>query len=682
MNIYQSILKTSKTYLQRQALSITMKSGEIRKFTYKMMLDFIEQYAEKLVKAGITQGDRIIIITENNPEWHFAFLAILKIGATAVLIDETLPCHLLNKCIEKADARGIYLSYAVKEKLGSAVQYRIPLFDISKQGQHFADSYSVLSPFLSKTEDPMPEIAVILFDIKQQEEVLGIMYTHKALIEQIRIIEAENTLSYKDKILSFLSNSHIDGLVMSALLSQFIGATLHYVEQLDEESITNSFKFFKPTLFLASASILKQLKEKLNHQLDDQRINEDYLKHCISVRKKTNMKLGNVVFKPLLTFLGGKLELIWSFGTLDKEVVAFYYALGVDILHFYGCPETNIPVLGNREYDMTLNTYGRPYPGMDVKLMYPNEQKEGEMYIKSRYGMAGYFRNQEAYDHYFEEGWFKTNTRASLIKKDYVTITQIPNEEVQIIQSVKGLMNKSFGAYYWFNLWKKTAQYLYPTVIQHEEYVPDNSGSILYIPLETSKSYMALVVHYSKAQFFKFGYLTEEEPLEKTNKIEDEAFGKIYMPDGELTEDIKEICIAQLRKGWLLIIKAPKDVLNALRTNEVIEMAAISHVPIIPAYLSGEEQIKENLSKRSSLTLTYGKPIEVLEDHYTVKKKIQDQLTALIENKIEEEPIDEITQYALEILEAKSKGTFKVSSFSNEEIVEYKNLEELIKEEE
>lgn len=681
MNIYHSIVKTSKTYLQRQALSITMKSGEIRKFTYKMMLDLTEQYAKRLLKAGIVKGDRIIIITENSPEWHFAFLAILKIGATAVLIDEMLPYHLLNKCIEQADARGIYASYTVKEKLGDTTRYRIPLFNLAKNGQHFSDSYGVLSPFLSKTEDPMPDIAVILFEVKEQEEVLGVMYTHNALIEQIRIIEEENTLSYKDKFLSFLSNSHIEGLVMSALLSQFIGATLHYVEQLDYESVTNSFKFFKPTLFLASTPVLNQLKEKLSKQLDEQRVNEDYLKHCITIRKKTHMKLGNMIFKPLLTLLGGKLELIWSFGILDKEVIAFYYALGVDILHFYGYAETNIPVLGNREYDMTLNTYGRPYPGMDIKLMYPNKKKEGEMYIKSLNGMAGYFRNQEAYQKYYDEGWFKTNTQASLIKKDYINIMQQSTQELQMIKSVKGLMNKSFSAYYWFNMWKKTAQYLYPTIVKYEDRVPDDKGCILYSPLETQKGYMALVTHYSKAQFFKFGYLTDEEP-EKSTKIEDEVFGKIYLSEGQLTEEVKEICIAQLRKGWLLIIKAPRDAINAPQTNEVIEMAAIAHVPIIPAYLSGEEEVKEGLPKRATLTLTYGKPIEEIEDSYTVKKNIQDQLTALIENKVEEEPLDEITQYALKILEAKSKdSSFKVLPFQSEEIAEYKELSELLKEE-
>ena len=678
MDIYNSILKTNQNHKYRQAISMTLASGEVRKYTYEVLFDEADTYARKLIDAGITRGDRVILVAENSPAWQIAFLAIMQVQATAVLIDPTLPEDALAECIQKADARCIFTSSTVKEKLGDGTVYRVPMFNLSKDGQVFPDSYQVLSPFIPVTEDPMPGIAVIFFNMDKFQRVQGIMYTHEAMIKQVKLGARENELSRNERILSIIPNSQIEGMVSGVLATMLVGASIHYVETLDYESLNRAFKGFKPTIFPAPRAILKQLKEKLVAQLEGQRFDQNYLIHCEKVRKKTGVKLGSIMFKQLLNEFGGKLELIWAYGPIEEDVMNFYYALGLDLLLHYGCVETNIPVLGNRDNDLTLDTCGRPYPEMEVKLMHPNERGEGEMYVKAPYGMAGYFRDSLTYEKTFDQGWFKTGTMAQLTHDGYVKVLDLERskegekvetaENEHYIKETEGLSNKTNGAYYWFSTWKKTAQCLYDIHTQHEEYLPEEGGCIIYSPLETSKGYLGLTVGYSKERFFKFGCLTDEAPKEKF-KLEDEAFGKIHFAGQHIDEETKKLCMTQLEKGWILIIKAPKDAINATLTDEVIELAKAANVPIIPAYLEGEQAVfsgKEDAPKlfnmpaykRYSLALRYGKPIYVAAENHMIKRWIQERFVALIEDhpeEVSEEPLDEITQMALEMLVAKEQ---------------------------
>ena len=62
--------------------------------------------------------------------------------------------------------------------------------------------------------------------------------------------------------------------------------------------------------------------------------------------------------------------------------------------------------------------------------------------------------------------------------------------------------------------------------------------------------------------------------------------------------------------------------------------------------------------KRYSLILRYGKPIDAVAENHRIKRWIQERLVALIENhpeEVSEEPVDEITQMAVEMLVAKEQ---------------------------
>ena len=634
-------------------MSITLASGEIRKYTYEALFNGAKQYAEKFNRAGVSKGDRVILVGENSPEWEVAFLAIMQVNATAVLIDPNESIEMIKTSIQKADARCIVTTPKVKERLGEASYYRVPILNLAKEGQAFEDSYHVVSPFIAATEDPMPEMAMIFFEKDKQGEVRGVLYTHQAMIENVLSAAEENGISKSERILSIIPNCKIEGMVACVLGSLLTGAAVHYIEQLDEESLKNALKWFKPTVWPAPQNILKTYKEKLENQLEGQRFDKEYLRRCQKMRQSMGVKLGNMVFKQLVDELGGRLELIWCYGPIEEEVVIFYYALGIDLLVHYGTVETNTPVLGNRQEDMTLDTCGRPYPNRQVELRNPNAEGEGMLYVKSPYGMAGYFREDPSALTALEEGWFNTGDLATLEEGTYVKLAyQMCNEtlntreeDLQIKQSM-GLSAKTSQAYYWFMAWKKTATCLYALTIKNQHNLPENRGCIIYTPLETQRGFLGMTLGYDKEQFYKFGCL-----LKKTDQtsyaLEEQAFGVIHYTGDTLDEGVKALCKYQLKKNWQLIVKAPRDIRNAALTDSLLDLAQEADVPIIPACLEGEQDVfckQETFpkwfnvkdKKRYTLALRYGKPIEINDQKEKVKKYLQTEMEALIANQVEE----------------------------------------------
>lgn len=443
MGIYNYIMKINHHNKRKMAVSITMDSGEIIKCTYGVLFEKANQYAKGLEMMGVKRGDRIVIVAENSPEWQMAFLAIMKLKTTAVLIDASLAAEDLIKLIQRSDARAIYVSDKVKNKIGESTLFRVPVLRITKDGTPYPDSYKVLSPFVEKTVDADPEIAMIIYSSGTTKAAAGIMHTHDAMIKTIMMTARENDLSCDDRILSLLPNSHIYGVVTGVLGAMMLGASLHYVESINNENILSAFKTFKPTVFPCVPKVFEMFENQIIRKMESKDITkklyEKFYPICLRVREQTGLRLGKFIFRSVHKAFGGKLDLMTSAGApLDEKTALFYYAMGFDLLITYGLTETNIPIIGNRGEHITVDSCGTPYPRIEFQLAHVDETGEGEIYIRSPYMMRGYFRDEEATRAAFDkDGWFKTGDLARVDAYGNVKITGRSKENIVLATGKK-----------------------------------------------------------------------------------------------------------------------------------------------------------------------------------------------------------------------------------------------------
>ena len=139
-----------------------------------------------------------------------------------------------------------------------------------------------------------------------------------------------------------------------------------------------------------------------------------------------NKKEPNVLQKALLNFydrilfskirenFGGKLEYFIGGGAfLDLDLQKFFYAIGIPMFQGYGLTEASPIISSNSMHRHKLGTSGYLVDSLEFKIC--DEEKneisvgeKGEIAVKGKNTMLGYFKNENATNEVLRDGWLFT----------------------------------------------------------------------------------------------------------------------------------------------------------------------------------------------------------------------------------------------------------------------------------
>ena len=100
----QSTALSEKPYLWNKI------NNEYFPLTWKQVRDKVEKLSIALKNLGILKGDRVVIVSENRPEWQISDLAIMAIGAITVPVYITTTTSDHEYIIKHSGARCLILS--------------------------------------------------------------------------------------------------------------------------------------------------------------------------------------------------------------------------------------------------------------------------------------------------------------------------------------------------------------------------------------------------------------------------------------------------------------------------------------------------------------------------------------------------------------------------------------------
>ncbi len=121
---------------------------EGRQWTYAEFNAEVNRLAHVLASKGVSRGDTIAIFMENRSEFVLAMLALVKLGACASLINNSLSGAALVHCLRTTDARGCILG-----------EERSDVFDAVRNELDWADAGPILW-FADGAESQPPQWAV------------------------------------------------------------------------------------------------------------------------------------------------------------------------------------------------------------------------------------------------------------------------------------------------------------------------------------------------------------------------------------------------------------------------------------------------------------------------------------------------------------------------------------------
>ena len=379
----------------------------------------ISKIASFLLKKKVNKNDRVLLISENRPEWFIFDMAIMSIGAV------TVPCFSTNNendnnfIIKDCKPKIIVLEslnlFKKNQKTLKLFKKKIVLIDKpSKDFLTFEDIIKKEDDFNFDTNIKGSDLSTIIYTSGTSGYPKGVMLSHSTIIHNcFAAYELLKDFNFSnERFFSFLPLSHSYERMAGLYFPLSIGAEIYYCESLDK--INKNFLEIKPTIMTAVPRLYENIYKKIFRKIQNSNflIKFCFLKFSLLHRtKKLNAR--DILFKNLIAFLlkkkirkifGGKLKTFVSGGAaLSPEIGQFFINLGVNILQGYGQTESGPLISCNDLKTNDVSTVGKPVKDVKVKI-----SRDNEILVKGPNVMMGYWNNYELTKKTLRNKWLHT----------------------------------------------------------------------------------------------------------------------------------------------------------------------------------------------------------------------------------------------------------------------------------
>lgn len=428
------------------------RDGTWHYLSWRQTIDAALSLAGGLVRLGLEPGDRVMLVSENRPEWAIADLAIMIAGGI------TVPAYVTNTTddhrhiLENVQARLVVVStLALAERVMPAAARasqpptliclepprlaQAPGFAVLDWRQVLemgADTHQAMRDRAARLR--RDDTACIIHTSGTGGAPRGVMLSHGALLADCLGAHALlRELGLDDQVfLSFLPLSHSYEHTVGLIFPLSIGATIAYAESLDQ--LAANMAEVRPTIMTAVPRLYESMRARILGALRRQGGAKEKLflaalrlgtKRLTGQRLSWGERLADLALDHLVRAkvrqrFGGRLKALVSGGApLAFEVGAFFAALGVRILQGYGQTEAGPAISCSPPSLIKLDTVGPPLEGISVRIA-----DDGEILVKGEVLMQGYWRDAEATARAIgADGWLHTGDIGEMDEDGYIRIT-------------------------------------------------------------------------------------------------------------------------------------------------------------------------------------------------------------------------------------------------------------------
>ncbi len=446
----QVLLDTLKNY-RRPDLMLVKKEGKYVPISTDEFGRSIRHFCLGLRELGLTKGDKIVLLSENRPEWVMADLANLCLGAITVPIYTSLVPEQIKYIIEDSDAKAVivsneeqwkkievirpaltkvkhFITFAEKEPEGG-----LTFRGVQELGERIDASQPDLFENLALQVRPEDE-ASLIYTSGTTGLPKGVILTHNNFLSNIKAVSEIIEFSDKDTVLSFLPLSHVlERMVTFTYL--YKGCRIGYAESV--ETVAQNLLEVRPNIMVSVPRVFEKiyarvmdtvlagsgLKKKIffwalkvGKEYGRRKLNKEPISK--SLQKKRNLA-HKLVFSKIIEKTGGRVRFFVSGGApLSRDIAEFFYALGLVILEGYGLTETSPVISVNTFENLKFGTVGKPIPGVEVKIA-----PDGEILTRGPHVMKGYYKKEAETREAFEGGWFHTGDIGRIDEDGFLVIT-------------------------------------------------------------------------------------------------------------------------------------------------------------------------------------------------------------------------------------------------------------------
>jgi long-chain acyl-CoA synthetase len=419
--------------------------------------------ADSLIKLGLHPGDRVVLVSENRPEWLIADIGIMAAGCVTVPTYTTNTERDHQHILDNSGARAVIVSTAklartvmpaalranvefvvVMEDLRTAQQGDVRLIDWSTLVQ---DGEGKVAEAVARARTVRRgDLACLIYTSGTGGAPRGVQQHHGAILHNVEgaaeILDQDFGLG-DEVFLSFLPLSHAYEHTGGQYLPISVGAQIYYAEGL--EKLVSNIEEVRPTIMVVVPRLFEVIRARMLKAVEKQGKAANFLlaqalklgakdyEHGLSVFDRPMNMVVDRLFRPKIAKrFGGRMKAMVAGGApLNPEIGVFFHSIGLTLLQGYGQTEAGPVISCNRpRVGLKMDTVGPPLKNTEVRIA-----ADGEICVRGELVMHGYWRNEAETARVLVDGWLLTGDIGHIDDQGRIVIT---DRKKDIIVNDKG----------------------------------------------------------------------------------------------------------------------------------------------------------------------------------------------------------------------------------------------------
>ncbi|MBQ9079582.1 MAG: AMP-binding protein [Clostridia bacterium] len=406
--------------------------GEDIKISFAEFRDSVRGLASELISRGYA-GKHCVLISKPCYEWALTYYAVLSIGAVLIPLDRDWAAEDLVETAKTADIDFLFCESELEDKAAAIAEQcglKSPVITLGGEGENTLAALTEAGrakfegddePYYNALIDPM-KLSLLVFTSGTTGKGKGVMLSQNSIISNVA--DVIPYIDFSDKTVSVLPLHHTYGSTIMLIGHIMIGcevymsAGIRYVQKELKEQKPGHLVLVPLYLETFYRKIKANIKEQGKETLVDRMIKVSNGLRKVGIDRRAQF------FSAIRAAFGGNVKTVITGGApINPTIIDFFDAVGISTLNGYGITECSPLIAVNRSKNIVKGSVGNVIDMDTVKIAEPNEDGEGEIWVKGPNVMMGYYKNEQATVEAFEKGYFKTGDYGKLDKNNVLYIT-------------------------------------------------------------------------------------------------------------------------------------------------------------------------------------------------------------------------------------------------------------------
>jgi len=444
---YLDILKTK---FPKDDIFAKYVDGQWIKISVDEYIEASRNVASGLMAMGYKPEDKILVVSNNRPEWNFldmgCTLARLIFVPVYTTLSENEFLHVFNHSDAKLIIIGGRMLYKKLIHVIGKMDHPAGIMTIDNCdcGSNFEDLIAKgketrkrFDPEIDRNikEISPDDVATIIYTSGTTGESKGVMLTHRNLTFDSYGHAIRQTAGPQHKMLSFLPLCHAYERTMNYEFQQ-LGISVYYAESLS--TIARDLASFHGDGFCAVPRVLENMYSKLEdsgkklkgikrwifRQAWNFGNNYDNTKKGLIYRFRHHLAERFVYIKWRAALGGHEMWIVSGGAAIRSNIIRLFTAARLEIYQGYGMTETSPVISVNPPGNNVLGTNGTPLDNTELKIA-----DDGEILVRGPHVMKGYYKDEKATKEIIDpDGWLHTGDIGYLKDGLYLMITDRKKE--------------------------------------------------------------------------------------------------------------------------------------------------------------------------------------------------------------------------------------------------------------